>query len=75
MDPAEIRFTERPLLKRVARSFLEKSARSQSCQSPLKLQRHLEPLLEKQESGFKKFTTPLETDSRCVHSTFTNRCV
>jgi hypothetical protein len=41
MDPAEIRSS----LKSEARRFLEKSARSPCCESPLKLQRYLVQLL------------------------------
>jgi hypothetical protein len=41
-DPAEIRLIRRSSLKREARRFLEKSApHPPSCESPLKLRRHL----------------------------------
>jgi hypothetical protein len=46
MDSTEIRFIERPLLRRESRKFLEKSACPLSCESPLKIPRHLVQLLE-----------------------------
>jgi hypothetical protein len=45
MDPAEISSFDRYLLKIEARAFFEKSAHPPSCESPLKIPRHLVQLL------------------------------
>ncbi len=68
MDPADS--FEWPLLKREARRFLEKSACPQSCESPLKIPRHLIKVLAIREqiaNGVMKIITLISVSSKVIH--------